>query len=113
MSSLNQVITLGCRLNTYESKVIQDLAAQAGVANTVFINTCAVTAEAERQARQTIRKMYRANPDVKIVVTGCSAQINPAQYQQMPEVSKVICSAYFCWHIPSFNFTDAVGAVIT
>lgn len=90
MSSLNQVITLGCRLNTYESQVIQDLASQAGIANTVFINTCAVTSEAERQARQTIRKMYRANPDVKIVVTGCSAQINPAQYQQMPEVSKVI-----------------------
>ena len=90
MSSLNQVITLGCRLNTYESKVIQDLASQAGVANTVFINTCAVTAEAERQARQTIRKIHRANPSTQIVVTGCSAQINPSQYQQMPEVSKVI-----------------------
>ncbi len=86
----NQVITLGCRLNTYESKVISDLAAQAGVANTVFINTCAVTSEAERQARQTIRKIYRENPNAQIVVTGCSAQINPSQYQSMPEVSKVI-----------------------
>lgn len=90
MSSSNQVITLGCRLNTYESEVIQDLAAQAGVANTVFINTCAVTAEAERQARQTIRKIHRKNPNAQIIVTGCSAQINPSQYQKMPEVAKVI-----------------------
>ena len=90
MSSSNQVITLGCRLNTYESEVIQDLAAQAGVANTVFINTCAVTAEAERQARQTIRKIHRNNPNAQIIVTGCSAQINPSQYQKMPEVAKVI-----------------------
>ncbi len=90
MSSSNQVITLGCRLNTYESEVIQNLAAQAGIGNTVFINTCAVTAEAERQARQTIRKIHRSNPSAQIVVTGCSAQINPSQYQNMPEVSKVI-----------------------
>lgn len=90
MSSSNQVITLGCRLNTYESEVIQNLATQAGVANTVFINTCAVTAEAERQARQTIRKIRRSNPSAQIIVTGCSAQINPSQYQSMPEVSKVI-----------------------
>lgn len=88
--SANNVITLGCRLNSYESQVISDLAAQAGVANTFFINTCAVTAEAERQARQTIRKISRENPGAKIVVTGCSAQINPAQYQNMAEVSKVI-----------------------
>ena len=88
--SINQVITLGCRLNTYESKVIEDLAAQAGLSNKVFINTCAVTSEAERQARQTIRKIRRENPNVEIIVTGCSAQINPNQYQDMPEVSKVI-----------------------
>ncbi len=85
-----QVITLGCRLNTYESKVIEDLAAQAGLSNKVFINTCAVTAEAERQARQTIRKIARENPNVEIIVTGCSAQINPSQYRDMIEVSKVI-----------------------
>lgn len=90
MSSSNQVITLGCRLNTYESEVIQNLAMQAGVNNTVFVNTCAVTAEAERQARQTIRKIHRQNPAAQIIVTGCSAQINPTQYQQMSEVSKVI-----------------------
>jgi threonylcarbamoyladenosine tRNA methylthiotransferase MtaB len=86
MSSSNQVITLGCRLNTYESEVIQNLATQAGVNNTVFVNTCAVTSEAERQARQTIRKIRRQNPNAQIIVTGCSAQINPSQYQEMPEV---------------------------
>ncbi len=86
----NQVITLGCRLNTYESKVIEDLAAQAGLSNKIFINTCAVTAEAERQARQIIRKTRRENPDAEIIVTGCSAQINPNQYRDMPEVYKVI-----------------------
>jgi threonylcarbamoyladenosine tRNA methylthiotransferase MtaB len=86
----NQVITLGCRLNTYESKVIQDLAAQAGVGNAIFVNTCAVTAEAERQARQAIRKIAKENPEAQIIVTGCSAQINPSRYQAMPEVSKVI-----------------------
>ncbi len=89
-ANANQVITLGCRLNTYESQVISDLAAQAGLVNTVFVNTCAVTAEAERQARQTIRKISRENPGAQIVVTGCSAQINPSQYQEMSEVSKVI-----------------------
>lgn len=86
----NQVITLGCRLNTYESKVIEDLAAQAGLTNKIFVNTCAVTAEAERQARQTIRKIRRENPEAEIIVTGCSAQINPNQYRDMPEVHKVI-----------------------
>ena len=86
----NQIITLGCRLNTYESKVIEDLATQAGLTNKIFINTCAVTAEAERQARQTIRKIRRENPNAEIIVTGCSAQINPNQYQEMPEVAKVI-----------------------
>lgn len=90
MTSKNQVITLGCRLNTYESQVIEDLAFQAGLVNKVFINTCAVTAEAERQARQSIRKIKRENPDVEIIVTGCSAQINPTKYQEMKEVSKVI-----------------------
>lgn len=86
----NQVVTLGCRLNTYESKVIEDLASQAGLTNKIFINTCAVTSEAERQARQTIRKIRRENPNAEIIVTGCSAQINPNQYQEMPEVAKVI-----------------------
>ena len=85
-----QVITFGCRLNTYESQVMKELAQQAGLKNKVIINTCAVTAEAERQARQMIRRIKRERPDVNIVVTGCSAQINPDQYAAMDEVDRVI-----------------------
>ena len=90
MTSYNQVINLGCRLNAYESQVMQDLAKQAGLENTIIVNTCAVTAEAERQARQLIRKMHRDNPSAQIVVTGCSAQIKPNDYSIIPGVSKVI-----------------------
>lgn len=86
----NKVITFGCRLNTYESEVMRTLAAQAGLEGAIIVNTCAVTAEAERQARQSIRKLRRENPDADIIVTGCSAQINPGQYADMPEVSRVI-----------------------
>lgn len=85
-----EVITFGCRLNTYESQVIKDLATQAGLENSFIINTCAVTAEAERQARQTIRKLRRENPDAQIIVTGCASQINPVQFSDMPEVTRVI-----------------------
>ena len=88
--SSNQVITFGCRLNTYESEVIKDLSHQAGLSGAILINTCAVTAEAERQARQTIRKLRRENPGAKIIVTGCGAQMNPTQYADMPEVTSVI-----------------------
>lgn len=84
------VITFGCRLNTYESQVIKDLVAQAGCVNTVVINTCAVTSEAERQARQAIRKIKRRNPETEIIVTGCAAQINPQQFQHMPEVDRIL-----------------------
>lgn len=89
-SNQPQVITFGCRLNTYESQVIKDLAIEAGLNDTVIINTCAVTAEAERQARQTIRKLKRGNPDLKIIVTGCASQINPSQFADMGEVDRVI-----------------------
>ena len=89
-SSSNQVITFGCRLNTYESEVIKDLSHQAGLEGAVIINTCAVTAEAERQARQTIRRLRRDNPTADIIVTGCGAQINPKRYADMPEVTRVI-----------------------
>ncbi len=85
-----KVVNFGCRLNTYESQVIANLAAKCGLEDHVFINTCAVTAEAERQARQKIRQLHRQNPKQKIVVTGCGAQINPKQYADMPEVSHVI-----------------------
>ena len=70
------VLTFGCRLNTYESEVMRGLAAGAG--ETVIVNTCAVTAEAERQARQAIRRVARERPEASIVVTGCAAQIDPA-----------------------------------
>ncbi|MEQ8558056.1 MAG: tRNA (N(6)-L-threonylcarbamoyladenosine(37)-C(2))-methylthiotransferase MtaB [Henriciella sp.] len=85
-----KVITLGCRLNSYESEVMRGHAEKAGLDNTVIINTCAVTAEAVRTARQTIRRAKKDNPDVEIVVTGCAAQINPGEFAAMPEVSRVI-----------------------
>jgi threonylcarbamoyladenosine tRNA methylthiotransferase MtaB len=85
-----EVITFGCRLNTYESQVMKDLAMQAGLNNAFIINTCAVTSEAERQARQTIRKLRRENPNAEIIVTGCASQINPGKFAEMPEVSRVI-----------------------
>jgi threonylcarbamoyladenosine tRNA methylthiotransferase MtaB len=89
------VITFGCRLNAYESQVIKDLSYQAGLVNpespkSIIINTCAVTAEAERQARQTIRRLRRTHPDAQIIVTGCASQVNPTKYAEMPEVTRVI-----------------------
>lgn len=85
-----QIITFGCRLNSYESEVIREKAQKAGLENAIIFNTCAVTAEAERQARQAIRKHRRENPHVKIIVTGCSAQINPESFAQMPEVDQIL-----------------------
>ncbi|MBU0724956.1 MAG: tRNA (N(6)-L-threonylcarbamoyladenosine(37)-C(2))-methylthiotransferase MtaB [Alphaproteobacteria bacterium] len=85
-----EIVTFGCRLNSYESEVMKDLAAQAGLTDTVIVNTCAVTAEAERQARQTIRKLRRKNPNAKIIVTGCAAQVKPEQFAAMPEVDRIL-----------------------
>jgi len=85
-----EIVTFGCRLNSYESEVMKDLAAQAGLTDTVIVNTCAVTAEAERQARQTIRKLRRNNPGAKIIVTGCAAQVKPEQFAAMPEVDRIL-----------------------
>lgn len=84
------VVTFGCRLNAYESEVIRENAQNAGLQNAVVFNTCAVTAEAERQARQAIRKYRRENPHAKIIVTGCAAQINPDSFSQMTEVDQVL-----------------------
>ncbi|MGI9489908.1 MAG: tRNA (N(6)-L-threonylcarbamoyladenosine(37)-C(2))-methylthiotransferase MtaB [Geminicoccaceae bacterium] len=84
------IITFGCRLNSFESEIIRGRAAQAGLDDVVVIHTCAVTAEAERQARQAIRRARRERPDVKIVVTGCSAQISPDRYAAMSEVDHVV-----------------------
>ena len=84
------VVTFGCRLNAYESEIIRENAQKAGLQNAIIFNTCAVTAEAERQARQSIRKYRRTHPDAKIIVTGCGAQINPDSFSQMPEVDQVL-----------------------
>lgn len=84
------VITFGCRLNVYESEVMRSHARDAGLEDAIIFNTCAVTKEAERQARQSIRKARKASPDAKIIVTGCSAQINPDMYAEMCEVDQII-----------------------
>jgi threonylcarbamoyladenosine tRNA methylthiotransferase MtaB len=83
-------LTFGCRLNAYESEVIRRNAEAAGLADVVILNTCAVTAEAERQARQAIRRARRERPQARIVVTGCAAQVNPVRYAAMSEVDRVI-----------------------
>jgi threonylcarbamoyladenosine tRNA methylthiotransferase MtaB len=85
-----EIITLGCRLNAYESEVMRGHAAAAGLGETVVVNTCAVTGEAVRQARQAIRTARRANPSARIVVTGCAAQLEPDNFAAMPEVDHVI-----------------------
>lgn len=85
-----EIITLGCRLNTLESEVMRDEMAKAGTTDTIIINTCAVTAEAERQARQTIRKLRRDRPDARIIVTGCAAQLDPDKFARMDEVDRVV-----------------------
>ena len=85
-----EIVTFGCRLNAYESEVMRAHAQEAGLKDAIVFNTCAVTAEAERQARQAIRKARRANPDAQIIVTGCAAQVNPDSFAKMPEVSRVI-----------------------
>jgi threonylcarbamoyladenosine tRNA methylthiotransferase MtaB len=84
------VVTFGCRLNTYESEVIRREAEAAGIEDAVVVNTCAVTAEAVRQARQTIRRIRRERPNTRIVVTGCAAQTEPTTFAIMPEVDRVL-----------------------
>src|SRR5215471_14970560 len=89
------IVTFGCRLNTYESEVIRRAAAAAGLGaegagDVVIVNTCAVTGEAERQARQAIRRLKRERPQARVVVTGCAAQIGPDRFVAMPEVDRVI-----------------------
>ena len=85
-----QVITFGCRLNTYESQVIRARASDAGLQDAIVINTCAVTSEAVRQSKQAVRKQKRANPSAKIIVTGCAAQIEPQTFAQMADVDLVL-----------------------
>jgi threonylcarbamoyladenosine tRNA methylthiotransferase MtaB len=82
--------TLGCRLNAYETEAMKELSQQAGLSNAVVVNTCAVTAEAVRKARQEIRKLRRENPDARLIVTGCAAQTEPETFAKMDEVDAVI-----------------------
>ena len=82
--------TMGCRLNAYETEAMKDLACQAGLSDAVIVNTCAVTAEAVRKARQEIRKLRRENPHARLIVTGCAAQTEPQTFAEMSEVDAVI-----------------------
>lgn len=90
MNDNSQVITFGCRLNIYESEIIKQNLAASNMDNVVVFNTCAVTKEAEKQARQAIRKLKKADPTKKIIVTGCAAQNTPEMFATMPEVDKVL-----------------------
>ena len=89
-SKATKIITFGCRLNLFETEVIRKHAEGAGLVNTTIFNTCAVTAEAEMQARSQIRKLRRNQPNTRIIVSGCAAQINPENFQNMPEVDLVL-----------------------
>jgi len=85
-----EIVTLGCRLNAFESEAMRALTAEAGLTDAVVVNTCAVTNEAVRQARQAIRRARRERPNASIIVTGCAAQIDPASFAAMPEVDRVL-----------------------
>jgi threonylcarbamoyladenosine tRNA methylthiotransferase MtaB len=85
-----EVITFGCRLNAFESEVIARAAENAGLTETIVINSCAVTNEAVAQARQSIRRLKRERPELRIVVTGCAAQIKPEMFAAMAEVDRVV-----------------------
>jgi threonylcarbamoyladenosine tRNA methylthiotransferase MtaB len=87
------VVTFGCRLNAYESEIIRKQAAEAGLTDAVVFNTCAVTGEAVRQARQAIRKARRERPGAKVIVTGCAAQVDPDAFARMAEVDLVLGNA--------------------
>src|SRR5438105_15760059 len=85
-----EIVTFGCRLNAYESEVMRAKLRHTGATNAVIFNTCAVTAEAERQARQAIRRARRERPEARIIVTGCAATLDPARYAALAEVDLVL-----------------------
>jgi threonylcarbamoyladenosine tRNA methylthiotransferase MtaB len=91
--SAAELVTFGCRLNTYESEIMRGHAEAAGLTDAVIFNTCAVTSEATRQARQAIRRLRKERPEARIVVTGCAAQTDPASFAAMPEVDLVLGNA--------------------
>ena len=112
------VVTFGCRLKAAESEVIRREAERAGLRDTVVVNTCAVTAEAVRQARQTIRALRRERPQAKIVVTGCAAQTEPQTFVDMPEADRVIgnaeklSAAAWAKARQAFDVADAPKAIV-
>ena len=106
------VETFGCRLNIWESEVVRDHAGNAGLNNAIIFNTCAVTAEAERQARQAIRRARRDNPDAQIVVTGCAAQIAPDSWSSMAEVDHVIGNHDKLSHAAWMSVAEGCEAII-
>src|SRR5436853_4696927 len=85
-----EIVTFGCRLNAFESEIIRRAAGEAGLDGAVIVNTCAVTAEAERQARQAIRRARRDHPGARIIVTGCAATLAPERYAALGEVDLVL-----------------------
>jgi threonylcarbamoyladenosine tRNA methylthiotransferase MtaB len=110
------ILTFGCRLNSYESEVMRAHAEAAGLDDAIIVNTCAVTAEAERQARQAVRKAKRDRPEARIVVTGCAAQIDPARWAAMPEVDRVLGNdaklKAETWTEASFSGPEAVRVAV-
>ncbi len=109
MTSKTDIVTFGCRLNSYESEVMRRHAEDAGLDDIIIVNTCAVTAEATRQARQSIRRMKRERPDTPIIVTGCAAQIDPKQFAEMDEVAQVLGNQEKL-EAKSFKGLDLIGA---
>ena len=115
--SAAELLTFGCRLNLYESEVMRGHAAQAQAeGELVIVNTCAVTAEAERQARQAIRRAHRDKPEARIVVTGCAAQLDPARWRALPGVARVIGNTEKLrpesWTAAALDAGDAVSDIM-
>jgi threonylcarbamoyladenosine tRNA methylthiotransferase MtaB len=102
------ILTFGCRLNAYESEVMRGHA--AGLTDTIIVNTCAVTAEAERQARQAIRRAHRERPEARIVVTGCAAQIDPQRWAALPGVARVLGNTE---KLRAENWTPDAGSAVS
>ena len=115
MSKAPVFTTFGCRLNAYETEAMKDLATNAGLQDAIVVNTCAVTSEAVRKARQEIRKLRRQNPEARLIVTGCAAQTEPETFSAMAEVDAVIGNTEKMqadtWHGLSANFIGETEAV--
>ena len=99
------ILTFGCRLNTYESEVMRGHA--AALENTIIVNTCAVTAEAVRQARQTIRRARKENPTARVIVTGCAAQTEAENFARMPEVDQVLGNADKLGNLTAYRLSSS------